>query len=547
MSRSARRTVGVTLFFLGGGCLLGGLLASRVEAEADKSPNQVRTFGRILALVEDNSVSKATSEDLVEDAIQGMLHTLDPHSNYLNREAYTEMRDEQRGMFYGLGIQITKRGPDKPLTIIAPIDGTPAAKAGLQPGDVIAKIEGQDTLGLTVQDAVRRLKGEKGTKVTITVQRAGEGELFDVTLVRDEIPTHSLAHAFMVAPSVGLIRISNFTSTTTSELDDALEKLKAAGMQRLVLDLRSNPGGLLDQAVGVASRFIPEGKLVVYTRGRIAGSDQDYTAKGDERTNAPLVVLVDRSSASASEIVSGCIQDHDRGLVVGETTFGKGLVQRVIPLRDGGALALTTAKYYTPSGRLIQRDYTDLDDYFLDAELEDDDAPAAAVPEATGRDVRHTDSGRTVYGGGGITPDYVVHSEKEPLLLSRMRRENLFFDYAVRYVASHPTLKQGFSIDDAVIADFRGFLGTRNFKYDAEAFDTSRKPLELRLRSQIARVKWGAEAESRVLAEGDVQVQKALTLFEEAAKLAEAGELGRQEKDEKGAKAADLKAAVPAS
>ena len=548
MTRSARGTVGLTLFFLGGGCLLGGLLASRVEAEADKSPNQVRTFGRILALVEDNSVSKATSEDLVEDAIQGMLHTLDPHSNYLNREAYTEMRDEQRGMFYGLGIQITKRGPDKPLTIIAPIDGTPAAKAGLQPGDVIAKIEGQDTIGLTVQDAVRKLKGEKGTKVTITIQRAGEGETFDVSLVRDEIPTHSLAHAFMVAPGVGLIRISNFTSTTTSELDDALEKLKGDGMQRLVLDLRSNPGGLLDQAVGVASRFIPEGKLVVYTRGRIAGSDQDYTAKGDERTNAPLVVLVDRSSASASEIVSGCIQDHDRGLVVGETTFGKGLVQRVIPLRDGGALALTTAKYYTPSGRLIQRDYSDLDDYFLDAELEDDeDTPAAVVPESTGRDVRHTDSGRTVYGGGGITPDYVVHSEKEPLLLSRMRRENLFFDYAVRYVASHPALKPGFAIDDPVMADFRTFIGARSFKYDAEAFDGARKPLELRLRSQIARVKWGAEAESRVLAEGDVQVQKALTLFEEAAKLAQAGELGRQEKDGKGAKAGELKAAAPAS
>jgi carboxyl-terminal processing protease len=458
------------------------------------------------------------------------------------------MRDEQRGMFYGLGIQISKRGPDKPLTIIAPIDGTPAAKAGLQPGDVIAKIEGQDTSTLTVQDAVRKLKGEKGTKVTITIQRPGEDAGFDVTLMRDEIPTHSIAHAFMLKPGVGLVRISNFTSTTTAELDDAIVKLKGEGMVRLILDLRANPGGLLDQAVGVASRFIPEGKLVVYTRGRIAGSDQDYTAKGDHRTEDPLVVLVDHSSASASEIVSGCIQDHDRGLVVGETTFGKGLVQRVYPLRDGGALALTTAKYYTPSGRLIQRDYSDLDDYFLDGELGSDDDPAAPAPEATGREVRRTDAGRTVFGGGGITPDYTVHGDKEPLVLSRMRRDNLFFDYAVRYVAGHPDLKPAFAVDDAMVNDFRTFLTSRQFKYDAPAVEAARKTLELRIRSQIARVKWGAEAESKVLAEGDAQIQKAMTLFDEAAKLAQAGELGRREKENKPAdKPVELKVAAPSS
>ena len=545
MSRSQRGTAGVSVMVLAAACVLGGLLSKGVEAEGDKISSQVRSFSRILALVEDNSIVKATSEDLVEDAIQGMLHTLDPHSNYLNRDAFAEMRDEQRGMFYGLGIQINKRGPDQPLTIIAPIDGTPAAKAGLQPGDVIAKIEGQDTIGLTVQEAVRKLKGEKGTKVTITIQRAGEDASFDVTIVRDEIPTHSVAHAFIVQPGVGIVRISSFTSTTTGELDDALQRLKAQGMQRLILDLRSNPGGLLDQAVGVASRFIPEGKLVVYTRGRIAGSDQDYTAKGDLRTKAALVVLVDRNSASASEIVSGCIQDHDRGLVVGETTFGKGLVQRVIPLHDGGALALTTAKYYTPAGRLIQRDYTNLDDYFLEAELDDDETPAAADPDAAGRDVRKTDSGRTVYGGGGITPDYVVRAEREPALLSRLRRENLLFDYAVRFAASHPALKPGFAIGDEGIKDFKAFLASRNFKYEAEAFESAKKGLDLRLRSQIGRVKWGTEAESRILVEGDMQIQKALTLFDEAAKLAAAGKHDRP--DDEGSKTGDLKAAVPAS
>jgi carboxyl-terminal processing protease len=547
MNRSARGTVVLTILFLGGGCLIGGMLASHAQVDADKTVTQVRTFGRILALVEDNSVSKVESKDMVENAIQGMLHTLDPHSNYLNREAYSEMKDEQRGSFHGLGIQITKRGPDKPLTILAPIDGTPAAKAGLQPGDVISKIEGQDTIDLTVQDAVRKLKGEKGTKVTITIQRPGEEDSapFDVTLVRDEIPTKSLAHSYMVQPGVGLIRISNFTSTTTAELDDAIETLKAKGMDRLILDLRSNPGGLLDQAVGVSSRFIPEGKLVVYTRGRIPGSDQDYTAKGDERTDVPLVVLVDHSSASASEIVSGAIQDHDRGLVVGVTTFGKGLVQRVIPLRDGGALALTTAKYYTPAGRLIQRDYTDLDDYFLDPELEGD-APAPET-SVSGREQRKTDSGRIVYGGGGITPDYIVPNEKEPLVISRMRRENQLFDFAVKYVARHPQLKPDFAVDDAMMKSYKEFLTQRKFRLEDGVFEQSRKAIETRLRSQIARVKWGAEAETRVLAEGDPQVQKALTLFEEAAKLAQAGELGRREKMQGNeTKPTDLKAASPA-
>ena len=547
MTRSGRRMLALAVVFLGGGCLLGGLLASRAETEGDTVATRIHRFTSILALVEDNAIANAKSDDLVEDSIQGMLHTLDPHSNYLNREAYGEMKDEQRGSFYGLGIQIAKRGPDKPLTIIAPIDGTPAAKAGLQPGDVIAKIEGQDTITLSVQDAVRKLKGDKGTKVTITIQRPGEAQPFDVTLMRDEIPTHSIAHAFMIKPGVGLIRISNFTSTTTSELDDALDKLKSQGMERLVLDLRSNPGGLLDQAVGVASRFVPEGKLVVYTRGRITGADQDYTAKGDVRTTAPLVVLVDHSSASASEIVSGAVQDHDRGLVVGETTFGKGLVQRVIPLRGGAARALTTAKYYTPSGRCIQRDFSNLDDYFIDPELEDDDAGtgAAEPQEPANREERHTDSGRKVFGGGGISPDYVVKAEKEPLILSRLRRDNLLFDYAVLYVAGHADLKPSFAVDDAVDADFRSFLGTRKFKFDAAAYAAGRKAIDLRLRSQIAKVKWGAEAESRILAEGDVQVQKALTLFDEAAKLAEAGELGRKQKDAPETKPTDLKVANP--
>lgn len=535
MSPSVRRGVLLGVLFLGGGALAGGFFG-RVNAQTDKAPHPLRNFGRILALVEDNYVGKGDAEALVGSSIQGMLRTLDPHSNYLDPENYTEMRDEQRGKFYGLGIQITKRGPDKPLTIIAPIDGTPAQKAGLQAGDIIAKIEGDDTIGLTVQQAVRRLKGDRGTKVTVSIQRPGESSSFDVTLVRDEIPTHSIPVAFMVDGGVGLVRISNFTSTTATELDQAVSKLRAQGMERLILDLRANPGGLLEQAVAVSERFVPAGKMVVYTRGRIAGSDQDYLAsKGSPRIDAPLVVLVDHSSASASEIVSGAIQDHDRGLVVGETTFGKGLVQRVIPLRDGGALALTTAKYYTPSGRLIQRDYSDLDDYF-DPEFADDvEGAAVPAPEPTEREIRQTDSGRTVYGGGGITPDYVVKQEKAPIVLSRMLRENLFFDFSVRFAAKNPELARTFAADERVLQEFRDFLRSRKFEYDEAAFESAKELIGLRLRAQVARVKWGPEAESLIFAQADPVVRKALGVFDEASRLSAAGEESRREKERQSA------------
>lgn len=526
MSRPTQRKIWVSLAVVAVFAFAGGLLGGRVEAEPDRGDLRLRDFGRILALVEDNYVGNADSEELVESAIQGMLRRLDPHSNFLDKDAFTEMRDEQRGKFSGLGIQITKRGPDKPLTIIAPIDGTPAARAGLQAGDVIFKIEGEATMELTVQQAVRKLKGERGTKVTITIQRPGDEEAFDVTLVRDDIPTKSIPVAFMLDAKTGLVRISNFTTTTVKELDQSLASLRDRGMTRLILDLRGNPGGLLEQAVQVSERFLPAGKMVVYTRGRIAGADQDYLAqRGVDRVAFPLVVLVDHSSASASEIVSGAIQDHDRGVLVGVTTFGKGLVQRVIPLTDGtSAVAVTTAKYYTPSGRLIQRDYTDLDDYFFD-DPEGGEAPPDDPSHP--REIRHTDAGRTVYGGGGITPDHIVKAERASAFFSRLNRENAIFDFVVRYLTAHPEAGPALKVDDAMIAEFRKFIESRKVEFTDEELTADRNLVSLRIRAQIARVKIDAEAESRVLAEGDPQIQMALTLFDEAAALQRTGEAAR--------------------
>jgi carboxyl-terminal processing protease len=522
-----RLSVAALLFLLVGG-LVGGLLGPGVQADAQGPEDELWTFSRVLALVEDQYVGEADTKDLVEHAIEGMLGTLDPHSNYLDAEAFTEMRDEQRGKFHGLGIQITKRGPDKPLTIIAPIDGTPASRAGLLSGDIISEIEGEPTIDMTVQEAVRLLKGDKGTKVTITIQRPSTEQPFQVTIERDEIPIQSIRVTYMLPPDVGVVRIANFNTTTADELDAAMTELREQGMQRLILDLRGNPGGLLDQAVQVAERFLPEGKLIVYTRGRINGSNQNFVTKRAEGdTEVPLVVLVDHASASASEIVSGAIQDHDRGLVVGETTFGKGLVQRVIPLRDGGALAVTTAKYYTPAGRLIQRDYSDLDDYYFadpDEEIAADGGASSPAPETAagpeGRDVFYTASGRKVYGGGGINPDYVVKAPEFPDLLFRLRRENQLFDYAVSFVATHPDLQKDFAIDEPAIADFKRFLQARGVSYEDEEFEKNRDMIAVRLRAQIVRIKWDQVEESRVIAEADPQLQRALELLPEAARLA---------------------------
>ena len=300
MSQPARRLSLVAVVPLLAGCLLGGLLGDRVRADAQH--DGLWTFGRVLAIVEDEYIGEIDSKELVEGAIGGLLNALDPHSNYLDAESFSEMRDEQQGKFHGLGIQITKRGPDKPLTIIAPIDGTPAWRAGLISGDVIAEIEGQPTIDLSVRQAVRLLKGDRGTEVTITIERPGLQESFQVTIERDEIPIQSVRVSYMVESDVGVVRIGNFNSTTADELDAAIAELRSQGMTRLILDLRSNPGGLLEQAVEVSQRFIAGGKMIVYTQGRIPGSNQQFIARTPVAMCAPIGVggTSDRSKKSRS-------------------------------------------------------------------------------------------------------------------------------------------------------------------------------------------------------------------------------------------------------
>jgi carboxyl-terminal processing protease len=498
-----------------GGSLLAGAFSRRAHANNWENENFIRSFATIIQVVQDNYHEPIEPDVLVEGAINGMLRTLDPHSHYLNIRAYRSMREEQQGSFSGLGIVIQKLGRDRPLTVISPIDGTPAARLGIRAGDIISRINGETTDGISSTDAVERLRGPKGSSVHITIVRPGFTEPLEFTVTRDTIPTDSVVNPYMIEPGTAYLKIRNFTQTTDRELQSAMEELENQGMQRLILDLRGNPGGLLDQAVAVADKFLDRGKKLVYTRGRIQGANKDYYAS-DEASypDVPLVILVNRGSASASEIVAGAIQDHDRGLIVGETTWGKGLVQSVFPLTRNNALALTTAKYYTPSGRLIQRDYESLENYV--AYRTDENYEPTIDRSAR----KFTDAGRTVYGGGGIAPDFEVELREPSEFITRMYRTSSFFRFAVEYLTGHPDVTTGFQVNDEVLEQFRLFLMDNEIPFEESEIVEDREDVQMFVKAEILSARFGLVQGERVRNASDDQVRKALTLFPQARELA---------------------------
>jgi carboxyl-terminal processing protease len=368
---------------------------------------------------------------------------------------------------------------------------------------------------------VKRLKGPKGTTVNIKIMRVGIKEPIPLSIVRAAIPTNSISNVLMLKPGIGYIRIKDFTSTTVRELGEAVDKLEEQGMQRLVLDLRQNPGGLLDAAVGVSDHFLDKGQMVVYTKGRTSDSAQEYLAPGKhEKLDFPIVVLVNRGSASASEIVAGAIQDHDRGLVVGETSWGKGLVQSVYTLQYGAGLALTTSKYFTPAGRNIQRDYTSFYDYYV----ADDSEPVAEVPLAD-REQFKTATGRIVYGGGGITPDVIVHPPQLSRTTQLLEVRSAIFNYAVEYAAKHPNLTKEVTVTPAMLDEFVRYSADKEIATVAEIREALAKPddrkyIDRALKAEIIAAKFGFDASYPYRLQGDAQVEKALELFPEAQKLA---------------------------
>jgi carboxyl-terminal processing protease len=506
---------GATLF---GGFYGNRLFGSPVQGDVQK---RLKEYTDLLAAVTSWAPEDTASDKFVYSSIDGMLRTLDPHTTFLEPKEYADMQDRQKGSFYGLGILVTKRNDQ--VTVITPLEGTPAARLGIRAGDVISEVEGTSTDDLSLDEVVKRLKGPKGTTVHIKIIRVGIKEPIPLTIVRAAIPTNSISNVLMLRPGVGYIRIKDFTATTVRELDDAIDKLKQEGMQRLVLDLRGNPGGLLDAAVGVADHFLDKGQMIVYTKGRTADSAQDYVAPGKhQKIDIPLVIVVNRGSASASEIVAGAIQDHDRGLVVGETSWGKGLVQSVYTLQYGAGLALTTSKYFTPSGRNIQRDYSSFYDYYVADENED--GQAVEVPLKDRKQFK-TDTGRVVYGGGGITPDVMVKPAPLTRTTQLLEVRSAIFNYGVDYASKHPEVNKDLVISPQIIEDFVRFAADKDIAPLDEirqAIDkpNDRKYLERALKAEIVAAKFGFDASYPFRLQGDNQIEKALDVFPDAQKLA---------------------------
>jgi carboxyl-terminal processing protease len=493
------------------GGLFGGQVRATTKGEEDVD-NSLKLFSNLLGLVEENYATDVDSDKAVYGAIDGMLRTLDPHSKFFDPKAFTSLREDQRGKYYGLGITVTTRF-GKVTVVSPPFLGSPAEKVGLRVGDVISHVNGEPTQGMDLNEVVSKLKGPRGTSVKIRVVRPGTEEPIEMAVIRDEIAKFTISNAFMLRPRLGYVKLDSFAETTGAELRDALRKLDYKNLDGLVFDLRNNPGGLLQEAIEVCETFLDKGQMIVETRGRTRGSNKPYASqKLNAENHFPLVVLINAQSASASEIVAGAIQDHDRGLIVGQTSFGKGLVQSVYPLSKNAGLALTTQKWYTPSGRLIQRDYSQISqfDYYNHRE---------ATP-AKHDDIKHSDIGRIVYGGGGITPDYLVEEPKSNSFQMLMVSRFAFYTFVRDFLAKSPPIESSFQVSDALLGEFKQHLTKRGIQFSDKDFQDNKDYLRRLIRYEVVYNKFGVSEAARVLLEGDPQVLKAIDLIPEAKDLA---------------------------
>ena len=514
MARSSRRSLFLVVFFLLACGFLGILFAQRT-GQASSSPSSdsdvkdsLKQFTDVYAVIEDNYAEPVNPDKAIYNgAIPGMLHALDPHSNFFDPKSYALMREDQRGKYYGVGMTVGPR--NNKVIVIFPFTGTPAYKAGIHPGDVIIAVDGKSTENMSTGDVADLLKGPKGTTVHISISREGVEKPMEFTLVRDEIPRYSVDVHFLIRPGIGYLHVTGFNETTEEEVSRALDEF--GDLKGLILDLRGNPGGLLSEGVGVADKFLKKGQLIVSHHGR-ASAEKRYAAQhGNGGKDYPLVVLVNRLTASAAEIVSGAIQDHDRGLIAGEVTFGKGLVQTVYPLSENTGLALTTAHYYTPSGRLIQRDYSHQS--FYDYYSHKDGVTRNA------NDVKMTDSGRTVYGGGGITPDEEFKTPKLDPLERELYRSDLF-SFTRWYFSRHTSkLPAGWLPDQQVLESLHDYLVDHKVDFKETDFMIDQDWIKRQLTKEMYLYAFDVDASDKIFAKTDPEVKMAMESMPKAAAL----------------------------
>jgi carboxyl-terminal processing protease len=512
---SRRRTVLFVPLFILLCSVLGGLLgpegvsAAAAVGPEDEIKGSLKSFTKLYDLVEENFADKVTPDKAIyKGAIPGMLRTLDPHSNFFDPRDFQILKEDQKGHYYGVGMTVSSRNGK--TVVMSPFGGSPAYKAGIRPADVIVEVNDKKTDGLTTTEVADLLKGPRGTHVQIVVAREGLDRPITFDVIRDEISRASVMEAFWIRPGIAYTEIQQFSETTSKELEDGLRKLGEANIKGLILDLRGNPGGLLNEGVEVAGHFLKKGDVVVSQRGRGSAEKPYYARRGNGGRDYPIVVLVNRYSASAAEIVAGALQDHDRGWIFGENTFGKGLVQTVYPLSENTGLALTTYHYYTPSGRLIQRDYSHIS--FLDYYYHRTDNVK------NDKDVKMTDAGRTVYGGGGITPDEKYATPKLNKFQTEVLRKDMFFRFTGHYFGSREkaTLSKGWSPDDTTLNELHDFMLHNGAEFTEAEFTENHEWLRTTLKHEMYITAFSKEEADRAAVEDDPEVIKAIGSMDKA-------------------------------
>jgi carboxyl-terminal processing protease len=528
-----KRTVVAPALVAGVAFVSGGWLLQRGVGGEDSVFQRERIFDEVLHYVESRYVEPHSSQDLYQKAVEGMLKELgDPHTTFMSAEEYAQLHLQTSGEYGGLGIQIAPR--DGYITAVGVLPGTPAERAGIRVGDQLMMINGQDAKGWTDDYAVKVLRGPRGTPVALKVRRVGVDQPIDFSIVRDEIHVQSVPYAYMVAPGIGYLSLIVFSESSTDEIRAAVEKLRGQGMRQLVLDLRGNPGGLLDQGVSVSDLFLPSGQKIVETRSRTPGESETYTASTPESTGTiPVVVLVDEYSASAAEIVAGALQDHDRALVVGNITYGKGSVQSLFRLSGGNFLKMTTGKWYTPAGRSIQKDLK-AQEAASAAALADEtvvtpDGARPAQQDTSKKQPYRTDSGRTVFGGGGIVPDVVVKHDTTTTAEKAFIRavgaratvfNNVLFRYAVEYERAHASLTRDFTVTPEMRRELYNRLRQGGVEVTEAQYQGAQRIIDQRLIDEIATSKFGASVAAQRNDAYDPALQEAIRLLRSSRDMA---------------------------